>query len=336
MKKDSRSSKDRLVGRRQPSDQRSRRWMSLVAVAVVALVAFLLYRALSRYSLEDIVASVSAIPLSRLMKAGGFAAASYLCLTGFDWLALHYVGKPLAYPKAALASFTSLSLGHNIGLAALSSGALRYRFYSRWGLGVGDVAKLILFCALTVAIGLTILGGAALLMRAETAEQMTGLRREVILGLGAACLLLAAGYLLLAAFARLPLRIRSWSLELPPLRLALAQTVIGPLNFAFVAACLHQVLAAAADIDYPSVASVYVIANTTAIVSHVPGGLGVIESVVIFLLPKANLIGALIAFRFVYFLVPLALGSTLLALTELTYRWSASAKDRQAIREAQV
>src|SRR3712207_8967800 len=51
------------------------------------------------------------------------------------------LGRPLSYPKVALASFVSLSLGHNIGFAGLSSGAIRYRFYSRAGLTAEEVAK---------------------------------------------------------------------------------------------------------------------------------------------------------------------------------------------------
>jgi uncharacterized membrane protein YbhN (UPF0104 family) len=136
-----------------------RRLMPFIAVAAIALAAFLLYRTLSRYSWPEIAASVAAIPVHRLIFAAGFAAASYLCLTGFDYLALRYVGRPLPYRKAALASFVALSMGHNIGLAALSSGTIRYRFYSRWGLSAGEVAKVILFCGITVGLGLITLGG---------------------------------------------------------------------------------------------------------------------------------------------------------------------------------
>jgi uncharacterized membrane protein YbhN (UPF0104 family) len=102
------------------------RWKPIVAAASVGVAGVLLYDIVSRYSLGQIIAAVMAIPLSRLLRAGGFAGASYLCLTGFDWLGLRYAGHPLAYRKVALASFTSLSLGHNIGFAALSSGAIRY------------------------------------------------------------------------------------------------------------------------------------------------------------------------------------------------------------------
>jgi uncharacterized membrane protein YbhN (UPF0104 family) len=142
----------------------------------------------------------------------------------------------------------------------------------------------------------------------------------VVVAMGIGCLTLPAAYLILSAFVGKPLRIGRWSLDMPPFRLALGQVLIGSVNFAFVAACLHQALAAVAEVAYLGVASVYVIANATALVSHVPGGLGVIESVVMYLLPQNNLIGPLLVFRFVYFLVPLVLGGILLAATELFER----------------
>jgi uncharacterized membrane protein YbhN (UPF0104 family) len=307
-------------------------WKPLIAVAAFALAGFLLYRTLRSYSPEELVAAVTAIPLARLAGAAGFAAASYVCLTGFDYLALRYVGKPLPYPKVALASFSALSIGHNIGLAFLSSGAVRSRFYSRWGLNAEEVAKLILFCGITVGLGLMVLGGLALLLRSELAVEITGLSRPIVISLGVGCLALPSLYLVLSAFVRKTLRIWRWSLTMPPLRLALGQAVIGAVNFAFVAACLHQVLAAVTDVAYVGVASVYVIANTTALMSHVPGGLGVIESVVIYLLPGENLIGPLLVFRFVYFLLPLGLGSVLFLTTELVYRRKGAAYAAQARR----
>jgi uncharacterized membrane protein YbhN (UPF0104 family) len=288
-----------------------------LALMLIALAGYLLYRTLSRYSLEDIVASLTSIPGSRISLAGLFAGASYLCLTGFDWLALRYVGQQIPYSKIALASFCSLSLGHNIGFAALSSGAIRYRFYSRWGVSGGDVAKIVLFCGMTVGLGLCILGGCAILIRYDLAARVTGLGEAVVIGIGLACLSAAALYIVLAAWLRKPLRIRNWTIEMPPLRLALAQIAIGPINFAFVAACLYQALAASGDVSYFEVAAVYVIANVTSLISHVPGGLGVIETVVLYLLPNGNVIGALIAFRAIYFLLPLSLGGPLLILTEL-------------------
>ncbi len=297
---------------------RLRRWLTPVFVAAVLGVAgFLIHRALTRYSLEEIIASIGSMPIDHVARMAGFAAASYLCLTCFDAMGVRYAGRTLPYRRVGLTSFVALSIGHNVGFAALSSGAIRYRLYSQWGLRAHEVAKVILFCALTVALGLLILGGLALLLQPGLAADIIRLDRAIILVIGASCMLVAGLYLLGAAFVRRPLRFRGWSLEMPSLKLALGQALIGPLNFAFVAACLYEALAAAADVAYLGVATVYVLANVATVLSHVPGGLGVIESVVLVLLPGQQVIGALVMFRLVYFLVPLCIGSLLFAVIEL-------------------
>jgi glycosyltransferase 2 family protein len=307
-----------------------RRWLTPVFVAaVLGLAGFLIHRALTRYSLDEIAASLTSVPIDHIARMGGFAAASYLCLTLFDAMAVRYAGRTLPYRRVALTSFVALSIGHNVGFAALSSGAIRYRFYSQLGLRAYEVAKVILFCALTVGLGLGILGGLALLLQPGLAQEIIRLDRRVVLALGTICMLVAGVYLLCAAFVRRPLRFRRWTLEMPSLRLALGQVVIGPLNFAFVAACLYEGLAAAADMTYLGVATVYVLANVATLLSHVPGGLGVIESVVLFLLPEQQVIGALIMFRLVYFLVPLGIGSLLFAVIELTRRRGRAGRSAQ-------
>jgi uncharacterized membrane protein YbhN (UPF0104 family) len=299
-------------------------WMKLVlrivVVVAIGVAAVLLYRALSRYTMAELAASLRAIPLTNALASLAFAAGSYLCLTCFDWLAVRYAGKPLPWRRTALASFSALSIGHNIGMAALSSGAIRYRFYTRWGLKAGDVAKVILFCGLTVGLGLATLGGLGLILYPSEAQGFVGLGRSALRLLAVVCLSLPVIYLLLAAFMRREIRFRRWSLELPVLPLAAGQVVIGTLNFACVAACLHQLLAAFTDLSYLETASVYVIGNVTALISHVPGGLGVLEATVLYLLPGAGAIGALIAFRVVYFFVPLALGLPLFLGSEYVLR----------------
>ncbi len=119
---------------------------------------------------------------------------------------------------------------------------------------------------------------------------------------------------------RKPLHVRNWSFAFPPLPLAIGQLIVGPLNFACVAACLHQSIQAFAQVDYPAVATAYVLANAASLISHVPGGLGVIESVIVYLVPGANLIAALIVFRAAYFFIPLVFGVITFGLTELYWR----------------
>lgn len=296
----------------------------LLAGAVIAFAAWLLYRALRGYSLADLVEQLRSAPPARILLAFGCAALSYGCLTFFDFFALRYAKRPLPYPKAALASFVSLSIGHNLGFAALSSGAVRYRYYSRWGLNTEDVAKVILFCGLTVAVGLSSLAVMALLFRQDLATGITGLAPGAIMAFAVGIAGLIAVYLALCAFLRGELAIRSWRLQLPSFRLALMQLLIGSANFVFVAACLHQSLATVAQTNFFDVAASYVLANIASLITHVPGGVGVLETVITSMLPGARLLGGLIMFRIVYFLVPLLLGATLFAASEMIRRRTAA------------
>ena len=291
-----------------------------IGAAAFALAAFLIWRALHRYSLHAIAESLSVISVRQLVLGALFTAASFLCLTGFDALAVRYTGREVPYRRIALASFTSLSIGHTLGFAAFSSGAVRYRLYSSWGLSAGDVGRIIVFCGVTVGLGLATLGGSVLLVRHRLIAELFGASPGAMLGLGLVLLTLVVLYLALAACRRRPIRIRYFELPVPPLTLALGQVMVGTLDPLLVSAVLHQMLTASAHIGYLAVAMCYVAANVAAIVSHVPGGLGVIEAVILSLVPGANVIGALLAFRAVYYLVPFVLGSLTFGVTELLRR----------------
>lgn len=299
----------------------TRPWKFALAAGAIALAAFLVTRTFGQYSLSEIGAAVSAVPLQRIVLATGFAAASYACLTCFDALGLRYAGKPLPYWKTALTSFTALSLGHNIGMAALSSGAIRYRFYARFGLSTEEVAKVILFCAVTVGLGLMVLAGVALAARGDLGEALLHFSRARVTALGAMLLAVPLAYLGLSTlWSGRKLQLGKWAFQLPGPGLALAQLLIGPLNFACVAGCLYQALLAVRDVSFIDAVLVYALANAATILTHAPGGIGVIEWVVLTLLPGSMVVGALVVFRCIYYFLPLCLGIVTLAVSEFVLR----------------
>ncbi|MDM9625622.1 lysylphosphatidylglycerol synthase domain-containing protein [Rhizobium sp. S152] len=298
------------------------------------LAGYLLYKVFNRYSLDEVMTSIRAIPVTRLLAGTAFAAASYVCLTGFDWLALRYAGRPLSYPKAALTSFTALSIGHNLGVAALSSGAVRYRFYARWGLKAEEVAKVILFCGVTVGLGLVTLAGIALLLNPSDAANVLKLDASGLFLLGLACLATPVAYVVLALTLRAPLRLWKWSFQMPGPGLAVAQIVVGTVNFICVAACLHQMIVAEADVSFVKTATAFVLANIAILVTHVPGGLGVLEATVSHVLPGAASVGALVAFRVIYFVLPLFIGLAMFAVSEIVIR-KRKPRDRSEDRREQ-
>jgi uncharacterized membrane protein YbhN (UPF0104 family) len=287
----------------------------------ISVAGYLIYRGLSRYRFDDIVRSVRAVPVADLAEAALFTAGSYACLTGFEWLGIRYTGNRLPYKKVALAGLVSLSLAHSIGFSGLSSGAIRYRFYTRWGLSGGDVAKLVLFSGTTVGLGLAVLGGVALLTQSGAIAGLVGVAPTLLKIAGVMLLAAAPGYLALAFAVRGKLTIRQETLEMPPPWIAAAQIVIGTVDFLCVSAALHALVASVSGAGYLRVAAAYVSGNVLTLMIHVPGGLGVIEAAVLYLVPsKGNLIGPLLVFRTIYYIVPLMIGLTTLGVTEMVFR----------------
>lgn len=306
-----------------------KRWI-MRAFWLLGLVAagVLVWLTLRNYSLGEIVAAMKAVPPASIALALLFAAASYATLTLSDRIALRHLGHRIRYPSVALASFVSLSIGHTVGFSGLSSGAIRYRFYRRHGVHLADLAKLTALCGLTVALGLLSLSIAPLLMHGELSARLLG---SATLGRTVAALAaLAVAVYLLLAWRFGGRTITRWKIGVPHLRTAVAQTLVGAVNFALVSACLFVLVRTAGDVDYLDVAAIFVLANIATLVTHVPGGIGVIESVVILLLPGEAVVGPVLLFRIVYFLVPLAIGAVLLAVTELA---AARARDGDTRRD---
>lgn len=285
-----------------------------------AAAGYLLYHTFREYSLSDIVQSVRDIPTYNLVMAGLFAAGSYVCLSGFDWAGVRYVKNDLSYPKIGLASFIALSIGQSVGLSGLSSGALRYRYYHHWGMSTEDVAKIVLFSGVTVGIGMAVLSGIVMIINPKDAATVLRLSEAMVMGIGFACLAVTGVYLILAATVRAPLKIRSWSFEMPTLRIAIAQVVIGTINFALVSACLREVMAASADVSYLKAATAFVLANLAILITHAPGGLGVLEATVRHVMGDQASIGSLVAFRVIYFFIPFFIGLPLALIVEGVFR----------------
>jgi uncharacterized membrane protein YbhN (UPF0104 family) len=167
-----------------------------------------------------------------------------------------------------------------------------------------------------------ILGVIALFARPDLAAALTGMSQGAIFILGTILAVVPALYLILATVLRRRAKLFRWWIEMPSPRLSIAQIAVGVLNFLFVGACLHSAVSAIADVSYFEVLFAFVLANTATIITHTPGGLGVIETVVLLLLKHPDLIGAVLVFRFVYFLIPLCLGAAVFAIAEMTFRRS--------------
>jgi phosphatidylglycerol lysyltransferase len=313
----------------------ARRIAPLVIVAVFAAALWLLHRSLADSRLHDVLGYVRTLSAQHLAAALLFTVASYLALTGYDVLALRYVRKPLPYRETALTSFISYAFTHSMGFGALTGGSVRYRLYSLAGLNGLEITAVVIFCGLTFALGSMTIVGTVLAVAPGKLAALEGLPLSLVRAAGLLMLLLVCLWILWSGVARRQAAIGRWLLPPPSPHLAVQQIVLSCVEHMLTAAALYQLLPAQIGIGYPAFVGIYVVAVAASVVSHVPGGLGVFETLILTLLPGTaapQLLGALLAFRLVYYLFPLGAAALLLAVHELARRRPAVLRSTQVLR----
>ncbi len=299
---------------------------SLFALGIFGAAMWVLYRELQNYSFTDIASSMAKLGYWQIAMSLVLATLSYTLLTGYDWLAVHYIGRKLPYRQVALTSFVSYVCGYNFG-AILGGSTMRYRLYSTFGLSALETVKVMAFCTLTFSLGYGMLAGAAFVFDPlPLPEALTrGLPESlVVTSVFPIGVLLLCGVLLYgivsAAWHR-PLRIHGVSLELPSPRYTIAQIIIAAADEAVAAGVLYVLLPAEIAIPFSMFLGIFLLAQIAGIASHVPGGLGVIELVFLWMLQpndRAALAASLVVYRLVYYLLPLALAMILIAVHEVS------------------
>jgi uncharacterized membrane protein YbhN (UPF0104 family) len=291
----------------------------------LALSLWAIAQELRQYHIREIWSSLTAIPISHVLGAVGLTGLNYIALTGYDTLATYYIRHPLPYRKTALAALISYAISNSVGLALLSGSAIRYRLYRAWGLSVIEIAQIVAFCNLSFWLGLFAVGGVLFLVEPVGVPTLLHLPFTTVHPLGALFLAIVLGYLLATVVRRKPLRFGQWALPHLPLGLCLAQIAVTSLDWALAAAVLYLLLPPAASLSYPVFFAIYLLAQIAGILSNVPGGLGVFETVMLLLLSpsltSAALFGSLLAYRGVYYFLPLVTAALLLGGYELRQRF---------------
>jgi len=293
---------------------------TVLGIGLLALALWWLHHVLGQYRWQDIVVRVHAIRGSALASAALLAVAGYASLTLYELLGARFAGAKIPYYKVAVISFMAYAIGNNVGLNAVSGGAIRFRAYAVQGLSAKQVATVVAFGSVTFGLGAAFLLGLSLLSNGG----MSGTALRIGPAYASACgaLLLAAvcGYFALAFRRRESLRLGPFVVPVLKPLVAFAQIGVACADLLCTAGVLYVLLPRAAAIGFEAFAGVYLIAITAGIASSVPGGVGVFESVLFLLLPAVppdRLLGSLLAYRALYYLIPFAAALALLGLHEL-------------------
>jgi phosphatidylglycerol lysyltransferase len=303
-----------------------------ISLLIFTGVFFVLHRQLAQFRLSSILTHLREISSPALAGAVLLTAVSYWLLGFYDVLALRYLGKQVPYARTVFTSFIAYSFGHNFGIAAFTGAAVRYRLYSSVGLSAADVATVAAFCAVTTTIGLGLLAGVSFVTSPSEAAQALHLHYNVVFGLGVLLILLVVIYAMWSLLGPQRTELMGWALRPPSPAVALPQILLATVDLSVAALVLYLLLPAASGVTVLTFAGAYSIAMSAAVASHVPGGIGVFESLLVLALPGVpadQLLGSLLAWRAIYYLLPLLVAALLFGGQELRVQRSALARIEQ-------
>ena len=311
---------------------------ALLGVLLLFGAIYVVQREFRHLKLADIKASLNAIPLTALAISFGWTVLSYGVLTFYDRLGTIYAGHKVSYRRVAFASFCAYALSHNLGFAAVSGAAVRYRLYSHWGLVPLQIAKVVAFCSLTFGLGGLVLGGCILFFEPTAVpffNQFTPL--WAFYAIGAAMWALVAAYVIVSKVAG-TIRFRGHEFNLPTWRMAFVQVLLASVDVAITAGIFYSLLPPTPGLTYLRFLACYLASYSAGLLANLPGGIGVFDTAMLLgldpYLPAPTILGAILVFRLYYYVIPLFLAGSLFAGNEILLRGGALMKSGLIARTA--
>ncbi len=305
---------------------RLRWWITghVIASIVVAVVflgsLWVIAREVRGYEYAKVASYLEVLPTSHVLLAIGLTLLTFVVLTGYDMLALRYVDVDLASRRVMFSAFIGYAVSQAIGNPILTGGSVRYRLYSVWGISPAKVAKSILFAGVSFWLGFFTLGGLVLLVEPPSLAAVLDLPIRSA-GLGLLILLPVGAYAGFTWYRTTPVEVRGWTLNTPPNWMLPVQIALAAADLGLASSVLYVLLPSDVSVSLPFLLVSYLIALLAGLLSHVPGGLGVFESILLLILtpevPAPALLSGLLAYRGIFHLLPLVLAAAAFGAYEL-------------------
>ncbi len=298
---------------------------------------WIVHHELRQFHYRDVMSHIREIPTLHLILALVLTLINYGVMTGYDQLAIHFMRHSLRWGRTMLAAFASYAFSNNVGLSILGASAVRYRMYASWGLSGLEIGTVVAFSTVTFHLGLCAVGGILLILYPPTLATGFPLKAAVFLPLGILFLACAAVYMLFCILHRKKLSFKGLEFQLPSPRMAWAQLALSSLDWVLAGAALYVLLPDQASLHFPTFMGMFLLAQITGMISQVPGGLGVFESLMLLLLSEhmdaSAAGGALVVYRLVYYLTPLGIATVLMGTHEALQRRAALARAARVLGE---
>ncbi|MFN3656692.1 MAG: UPF0104 family protein [Pseudolabrys sp.] len=302
----------------------------LISLAIIGTAAVVLFNMLRDINYDEVVRALHATSPTHIAIAALFVAGGYFTLTFYDLFALRTIGRhEVPYRIAALAGFTSYSVGHNVGATVFTGGAVRYRIYSGYGLDAVEVAKICFVAGLTFWLGNATVLGLGIASTPHAASPITQLPDWINRIIAFGILAVLACYVGWVWSAAREVGRGGWKVTLPNGPLTLLQIGIGIVDLGCCAIAMYMLMPAEPSIGFITLAVVFVSATLLGFASHSPGGLGVFDAAMLVALwqfNKEELLAGLLIFRVLYYLVPFTLALLILGAREVWLNTRAAEK----------
>lgn len=295
--------------------------LPISGIILFSLALFALHQELLEIRLDDIRKAFHAVPRDKIFSASLLVMVSYVWLSMYDLLSLKFLEKKLPYVIVLKASFLSYALSHSLGFAVFTGGAARYRIYTRNGLSSVEIIQATAFNAFVFWIGIVSVLFLIGLITPDHVSTYLHISPDLVQIISISALIGGATFFILAR--TLSFKLNDWRVALPPLSLISAGVLISIIDWTLAASVLY-VLLPHLQISFYAFIAVFTTAQILGVVSHVPGGLGVFEAVMIAAFQKAIpvevLLGTLLLYRTLYYLAPLGMSLFIIIFDETLVR----------------
>ena len=230
----------------------------------------------------------------------------------------------MSYGRVAFASFCAYALAHNLGFAAVSGAAVRYRLYAHWGLTPLQIGKTVAFCTLTFGLAVWSSAARSCCSNQRRSRSSAGICRRSCCAPSACCCGRSSYAIWLLSFVLGSVRLRGHRIELPKWRMAMLQVALATVDVAVTATIFFVLLPRAPGLTWTIFLGVYVASYTAGLAANLPGGIGVFDTAMLFGLESfvdaPHIVGAILVYRLYYYVIPLFLAGSLFAGNEVLLR----------------
>ncbi|MBD8624895.1 lysylphosphatidylglycerol synthase domain-containing protein [Pseudomonas sp. CFBP 13727] len=305
----------------QGKSPKSSKWVwakRIMTVLCFILVPVLVFMLVKNLDWQEVKHALSSYKMSTLLIGAGIVAASYLTFASYDLLAKRYIGHEVPSRQVLPLAFVCYAFNLNLG-SWVGGIALRYRLYSKLGLDVPAITKILSLCLITNWLGYLFVAGTLFAMGLPALPEGFKIGSTGLQIIGVVIILLGLAYLAACRFSKK----RTWTIRkqeilLPSFKMALTQACLGALNWSLMGLLVWSLLPE--KVGYPTILAILLISSIAGVITHIPAGLGVLETIFITLLQgqysKGALLAALIAYRALYFLLPLAIACVVYLVLE--------------------